>query len=362
VAAVLLTRLAAYAPTIDYPYLQDAVQAVKTNPVVARGDLGEIFTSHYWKATSSPAPNLYRPVTVLSFAMERKLTGGRPDPRVSRVINIVLHDLTAVLLFLYVRRLRGGLFAAGAAALLFVALRTYAIEDFPGLQQVLPLNNILVGMDAGPRLVTALAMSAAYGRLLVLPLGLSADYSGTAIERVSSLLGPAPLAGLLILGLLAVLMLGPPVLAARKGHRPLGAIEVVRDRMPRAARPIATIAVSVVVLIGVWQTQSVSRMWSSAEALFETSLRATPGILRSHFTLAQIREQQGRLDEAERALREALANEPRLIKAEAELGHLLFRQGRYADAAESYRRCVRAGREDLRPNLERAIASGAAGL
>ncbi len=68
---------------------------------------------------------------------------------------------------------------------------------------------------------------------------------------------------------------------------------------------------------------------------------------------------EGRLDEARRTLSRALLNDPGLVKAGAELGHVLYRLGRHGEAATIYRRCIRLGREDLRPNLEQAERAAA---
>ena len=57
---------------------------------------------------------------------------------------------------------------------------------------------------------------------------------------------------------------------------------------------------------------------------------------------------------AEREFRRALLLNPGLVKAAAQLGHILFQSGRYAEAAHFYDGCVRLGREDLRVNLREA--------
>ena len=115
---VLLLGGLAYFPSLDYPYLQDAVHAVQKNPVVARGDLVEIFASDYWKDTYSTARTLYRPVAVLSFALELRLAG-EPGPFLSHLFNLLLHQIVALLLFAYGRRLGATAGAAIAVALLF---------------------------------------------------------------------------------------------------------------------------------------------------------------------------------------------------------------------------------------------------
>ena len=106
-AAILVLSFAAYAPSLQFKYVQDSFHAVKINPVVERGDVGEIFTSDYWKDTISLARTLYRPVTVLSFAVERAVVG-ESDPRISHLLNILFHASAAFLLYLFVRRIGAG--------------------------------------------------------------------------------------------------------------------------------------------------------------------------------------------------------------------------------------------------------------
>ena len=117
-AGILVLSFAAYAPSLQFKYVQDSFHAVKINPVVERGDVGEIFTSDYWKDTISLARTLYRPVTVSSFAVERAATG-EADPRISHLLNILLHAGAAFLLFLLARRIGAGEFVATVAAAVF---------------------------------------------------------------------------------------------------------------------------------------------------------------------------------------------------------------------------------------------------
>jgi tetratricopeptide (TPR) repeat protein len=117
-AAIVALSFAAYAPSLQFKYVQDSYHAVKINPVVERGDVAEIFTSDYWKDTISLARTLYRPVTVLSFAVERGLVG-EADPRVSHLVNILLHALTSWMLYALARRVGAGEFVSTVSALVF---------------------------------------------------------------------------------------------------------------------------------------------------------------------------------------------------------------------------------------------------
>jgi len=137
-AGILVLSLAAYAPSLQFKYVQDSFHAVKINPVVERGDVGEIFTSDYWKDTISLARTLYRPVTVLSFAVERGATG-EADPRISHLINVLLHAGVAFLLFLFARRIGAGEFVATVAAGVFAVhpLLSQAVVNVVGRADLL---------------------------------------------------------------------------------------------------------------------------------------------------------------------------------------------------------------------------------
>jgi len=117
---VLLLVFLAYAPTLGYPYVQDSHLTPEGSPIVQRGELTEIFTSHYYEGTISRAKTLYRPVTTLSLVVERKLTG-EPSPGTSHLLNILLHAATALVLAAYAARLGGGPSTSAIAALLFAA-------------------------------------------------------------------------------------------------------------------------------------------------------------------------------------------------------------------------------------------------
>jgi protein O-mannosyl-transferase len=118
-AAIVALAVLAYAPVHRFPYVQDAYAAVQTNPVVERASIREILASDYWKDTTAPTHTLYRPLTVLSFALERR-TLGHLDPGVSHGVNVALHAGVAWLLFLLARVLGVGRLGSASSALVFV--------------------------------------------------------------------------------------------------------------------------------------------------------------------------------------------------------------------------------------------------
>ncbi len=123
--AVAILAILAYFPSLDGSYIQDDQLVVESNPIVARGDLLEIFSTDYWGNIKGNDRSLYRPVTILSFALERKITG-LPSAPISRGGNITLHAFASILLLYLARRV--GLTPGGSvmAALLFAVHPVHA--------------------------------------------------------------------------------------------------------------------------------------------------------------------------------------------------------------------------------------------
>ena len=134
---VLLTLLA-YAPVRHADYIQDDHLAVEENSIVQRGDLAEIFSTDYWAGASGSDKSLYRPVTILSYAMERAVTGS-PSAPVSHGINLFLHILAAIMLAAAADRFGFSPAAGMVAALLFAVhpLHTESVAGVVGRAEIL---------------------------------------------------------------------------------------------------------------------------------------------------------------------------------------------------------------------------------
>lgn len=95
---VVLAVLAAHWTAFGAGYVQDDHPLVETNPLVARGDVAEILSAAYWEeAHPVDDRSLWRPVPILSYALERSLLG-RPSSFLSHAVNVALHALAALLL------------------------------------------------------------------------------------------------------------------------------------------------------------------------------------------------------------------------------------------------------------------------
>lgn len=521
IAIVAFTSVA-YLPLRKAPYIQDDRVAVEHNPIVARGDLAEIVGSAYWAHASGFSPTLYRPVTILSFALERAATGV-PDAHVSHAVDVLLHAGVAVLLYLLAHRLGAGRFGAVAAGVLFavhpihvepvasvvgraellaaffvllgllalsaarsrgdgsragglraralswtagaalllalgakevavvglplfalfvlfydrprtpavglrarlleaaglltpavaafllyLVVRTRAIEAFPGLQDPAPVDNILVTLDGPRRLATALSFATRYMRLLVFPIGLSADYSGRALSPAGAL-SPGALFGLGILlawllvalapllagrdragepavrtaGLAGALFLLPygvvgnlfslvgAAFAERLAYLPsLGfcllfglLLGRMHERLPRRAagsrlgqanlaRWIVALFLGAFALL-TWQR---STDWTSEERLFSAAVRAMPDAPRSHFILGRIRDEQGRPDEALGLLERTVDLWPDYAPAWFRMGLIRGRRQQLERAEEMFAGAIRAAPDLAVAHLDLGVA------
>ncbi len=97
-------------------FIHDDHRIIEQNGLT--GDLRhvpEIFRSGYWSTGDVQVPNLYRPVTILSFAIGRTVHGLRPLG--FRLVDLLLHTLNALLVFLLAQRLLPRTGSAGGAAL-----------------------------------------------------------------------------------------------------------------------------------------------------------------------------------------------------------------------------------------------------
>ncbi len=135
---LFVLTVVAYSPVRHADYIQDDHLAVEDNRIVQRGDLVEIFSSDYWAGASGADKSLYRPVTILSYALERALTG-IPSSPVSHGVNLGLHILAAVLLGVAAVRTGFSRSAGMVAALLFAVhpIHTESVAGVVGRAEIL---------------------------------------------------------------------------------------------------------------------------------------------------------------------------------------------------------------------------------
>jgi Flp pilus assembly protein TadD len=93
-------------PTLFTGFIQDDHTIIETNDLVR--DLSRVpalFSDDYWTSESPAARNLYRPVTMLSFALNGALGGVRPFA--CRLVNLALHVFVTLLVLALARRVFG---------------------------------------------------------------------------------------------------------------------------------------------------------------------------------------------------------------------------------------------------------------
>lgn len=242
--------------------------------------------------------------------------------------------------------------------------RAAVVRDLTGTEVAPGLETL--GM-AGRGMVM-LPLVAHYVRLLFFPLKLSADYSPDFV-RVSPMLTPSGALGIaVLLALLALAVVAArraPVvtfglgwiaatvfivanvivptgvlLAERILYLPsVGAVlvlgwglEAVRARAPRAA----TIAFTLLFTAAGLRAVTRNPVWRNNDVFFPTLIKDAPGSYRAEWTEAMLAVERGDSLEGERRLRRAILIEPLTAPVWRDLGRLLFRRGRHAQAATSF--------------------------
>lgn len=114
---VLLVTLGAYANSIHNGFAYDDLRAIQDNTRLDDpGDLGTFFGTSYWN-WKNDATQLYRPLTVWSWAMDQKLFG--PGPYGVHLVNVLAGSLQAALVYVFLLVLFRKRTLALVAALLF---------------------------------------------------------------------------------------------------------------------------------------------------------------------------------------------------------------------------------------------------
>ncbi len=130
-AAVVGLAVLPYLNALQAGFTFDDEPVILSNPGVVHGlDLGWIFASPLFG-------HLYRPVTVLSYAVNHAATDGRPWS--FHATNILLHAAVSVLVFLLAERLFRSVAVALTAAALFAVhpIHTEAVTSIVGRAEVL---------------------------------------------------------------------------------------------------------------------------------------------------------------------------------------------------------------------------------
>lgn len=138
---VAMTSIFAYANAVQNGYAFDDVYIIERNPAVhGFGNLRTILLKPYWPGI----PELYRPVTLLTFAADWTLFGN--NPAVFHLVNILLHAAVTVAGMLLVLRLGAPHLAAILAALVFAIhpVHVEAVSNLVGRAELLAALFVLI--------------------------------------------------------------------------------------------------------------------------------------------------------------------------------------------------------------------------
>lgn len=129
--AVALFTVLAYAPALRAPFTFDDRFLVERSPVVTgEAPLGDAFRHGYWEGIASHRGNEYRPLTVVTLALERRAFGA--SPVAFRLVSWLLHLGCVAGVAALAAKLGLGEAAVLGAALLF-ALHPLHVEAVTGI-------------------------------------------------------------------------------------------------------------------------------------------------------------------------------------------------------------------------------------
>lgn len=151
-----------YANTLGHDYAFDDYSVIRENFVVKKGVAGipDLLTRHYRYGYWNTEGSLYRPLSLVMFALEWEIA---PDqPRLGHFINVLLYAITGVLLYLTMIKLLGQhrIILAILTSLLFVAhpLHTEVVANIKSRDEILAflfsllaLFSFLKGSDASDK-------------------------------------------------------------------------------------------------------------------------------------------------------------------------------------------------------------------
>jgi Flp pilus assembly protein TadD len=219
--AVACAAVLAGLPSLAPGFIHDDHRIIEQNELIRDPRrIPEILTRGYWTVDENAVPNLYRPVTILSFAASHAVGG--LEPAGYRAVNLALHALVAALVYLLARRVLGGAGAPGQAALLAGLL--FALH---------PIHTEALGLVVGRSDILAAA-----GTLGAVLLFLGARDCAAAGDQGGALRRDALALLAFGLGFLAKenAVAAPFIVLAADLTRPWRAGVVPAGRPPRAAR------------------------------------------------------------------------------------------------------------------------------
>ena len=148
---VFVAAVALYLPTVRYGYVQDDRAIIVANPAAhSVAAAVRAFAEPYWPRESGAG--LYRPITILSYAVDWSLSGGGGRAGWLHFMNALWHGLAAVLLTAVVMRWLPAIAAVGAG-LVFAwhPVHVEAVASLVGRAELLAAVGILGAVLAARR-------------------------------------------------------------------------------------------------------------------------------------------------------------------------------------------------------------------
>lgn len=171
VAAVALLAVLVYANSLANGFALDDGAIILNNPRVHSLDnVHRFFYTPYW-TTAPEGTGLYRPITLLTYALDWQLWNG--DATGFHLVNVLLHAGVTTLVFLLLRGFGTSLLAAGVAAALFAVhpVHVEAVANVVGRAELLAAFFFLLGVVAHGRGRGDWRTAAVVGAAYLLALG-----------------------------------------------------------------------------------------------------------------------------------------------------------------------------------------------
>jgi len=147
---LFLLAFALYANTIPFGYTLDDPISTANNKYVAMGVKGipTLFTKGYMYGINEVNQGAYRPMPLISFALEYQLIG--ENPSVNHLINVILYGIAVVLLFLMLKRLFENYhyYFAFVVTLLYIAhpIHTEVVASIKSRDEILTFLFLVLSM------------------------------------------------------------------------------------------------------------------------------------------------------------------------------------------------------------------------
>jgi tetratricopeptide (TPR) repeat protein len=141
---VFLLALLVYANSFPGAFIQDDHLIVQNNPLVRDFSIQEILTSGYWHGAANNG--LYRPLTLVSFAIDQRLFGN--EPWSYHLVNVLLHATISVLLawLLLLWGMQPAVAGLGAAIFAVHPIHTEVVNLAVGRSELLAALFMLAGL------------------------------------------------------------------------------------------------------------------------------------------------------------------------------------------------------------------------